>query len=162
MSEQNQKSTGSPDPSASSRVSPPVPTYGDWHEQRYADRAARREARRQRRGGRSYAWVGGAILILVGLALLLQNMGIPFLENWWALFILIPGLGFLAAAWDSYRDSDRLTRRGAGLLAGGVLLTILAVVFLFGLDFGLAWPVLLIVGGLVLLGAELYRSPGES
>jgi hypothetical protein len=37
----------------------------------------------------------------------------------------------------------------------GILLTILAVVFLSNLDLGLWWPVLLILGGLVLLGTVL-------
>jgi hypothetical protein len=163
MSEQNQEPTFSPDPSASSPGSQPAstppgtpaPTYGDWREQRRAERWARREARWQRRGGRAYTWIGGAILILLGLLFLLQNAGVPFLTNWWALFILIPAFVAFAAAWDTYRGSGRLTRRGAGLLAGGVLLTILMLVFLLGLDLGLAWPVLLIVGGLVLLGAAL-------
>jgi hypothetical protein len=86
---------------------------------------------------------------------LLQNMGIPFLANWWALFILIPAFWAFVAAWESYRDNGRLTRGGAGSLAGGGLLTILALAFLLNLNVGLFWPVLLIVGGLVLLGTAL-------
>ena len=133
---------------------PPV-VYRSWREQRRAERQARREARWQRRAGRSYAWIGGAILILLGVVFLLQNMGIPFLANWWALFILIPAFWAFVAAWDSYRDNGRLTRGGAGSLAGGTLLTILALVFLLNLNVGLFWPVLLIVGGLVLLVTAL-------
>jgi hypothetical protein len=132
--------------------------YRDWREQRRAERRARREARWQRHGGRSYAWIGGAILILLGVVFLLQNMGIPFLANWWAVFILIPAFWAFVAAWDSYRDNGRLTRGGAGSLAGGSLLTILALVFLLNLNLGLFWPVLLIVGGLVLLGTVLLRA----
>jgi hypothetical protein len=135
--------------------STPPPVYGDWREQRRAERQARREARWQRRAGRSFAWIGGAILILLGVVFLLQNMGIPFLANWWALFILIPAFWAFVAARDSYRDNGRLTRGGAGSLAGGTLLTILALVFLLNLNVGLFWPVLLIVGGLVLLVTAL-------
>ena len=129
--------------------------YRDWREQRRAERWARREARWQRYAGRPYGWIGGAILILLGVVFLLQNMGIPFPANWWALFILIPAFWAFVAVWESYRDNGRLTRGGTGSLAGGGLLTILALVFLLNVNVGLFWPVLLIVGGLVLLGTAL-------
>jgi hypothetical protein len=136
-------------------ASTPPPVYRDWREQRRAERWARREARWQRHAGRPYSWIGGAILILLGVVFLLQNMGIPFLVNWWALFILIPAFWAFVTAWDSYRGNGRLTRGGAGSLTGGILLTILALIFLSNLNLGLFWPVLLIVGGLVLLGTTL-------
>jgi hypothetical protein len=37
------------------------PSNRDWREQRRAERLARREARWQRRAGRPYGWIGGAI-----------------------------------------------------------------------------------------------------
>lgn len=142
--------------SAGTQNSTPPPGYRDWREQRYAERWARREARWQRHAGRSYGWIGGAFLILLGVTFLLQNMGIPFLPNWWALFILIPALGAYVSAWDNYQDNRQLTRGGAGSLTAGILLTILALAFLLNLDVGLFWPLLLIVGGLVLLGTALW------
>jgi hypothetical protein len=141
-------------PSGASPSAPPT-VHGDWREQRRAERQARRQARWQWRAKHSTSWIGGAILILLGVVFLLQNMGIPFLANWWALFILIPAFWAFVAAWDSYQDNGRLTRGGAGSLAGGTLLTILALVFLLNLNVGLFWPVLLIVGGLVLLVTAL-------
>jgi hypothetical protein len=153
MNDQSQKPLSAPTPLASSQStpssSPPNPPESS------PERQARGEARWQRRAGRSYAWIGGAILILLGVVFLLQNMGIPFLANWWALFILIPAFWAFVAARDSYQDKGRLTRGGAGLLAGGILLTILALVFLLNLNVGMFWPVLLIVGGLVLLGTAV-------
>jgi hypothetical protein len=110
----------------------------------------------QRHAGRNYSWIGGAILILLGATFLLQHLGLPFLPNWWALFILIPAFWAYIIAWDVYQDNNRLTRGGAGSLTAGILLTILASVFLLNLDAGLYWPVLLFVGGLVLLGTALW------
>jgi hypothetical protein len=163
MNEQNQEPILDPNAPASSPggqpsgapPSTPPPDYRDWREQRRAERWARREARWQRRAGRHYGWIGGAILILLGVAFLLQSLGLPFLANWWALFILIPAFWAFVAAWESYQNNGRLTRGGAGSLAGGVLLTILALAFLLNLNIGLFLPVLLIVAGLVLLGTAL-------
>ena len=135
-------------------VTPP-PEYRDWREQRRAERQARREARWQRHAGRPYGWMGGAILILLGMVFLLQNMGIAFLTNWWALFILIPAVWAYFAAWNMYRENGRLTRGGAAPLTVGLLLTGLSFIFLFNLTIGLFWPVLLIAGGLVLVGTAL-------
>jgi uncharacterized integral membrane protein len=132
------------------------PTDQDWREQRRAARWARREARWQRRAGRHYGWIGGAILILLGLVFLLQNIGISFLENWWALFILIPAFWAYVAAWDTYKDNGHMTRAAAGSLIVGILLTILSLVFLLNLAVGLFSPVLLIVGGLALLSTALW------
>jgi cation transport ATPase len=154
-SPQSTPSSGPVNPPSGAPASTPPPVYGDWREQRRAERQARREAHWQRHAGRPFRWVGGAILILLGVVFLLQNMGIPFLVNWWALFILIPAFWAYNAAWDIYQDNGRLTRGGAGSLTVGILLTILALVFLLNLDIGLFWPVLLIVGGLVLLGTAL-------
>jgi hypothetical protein len=94
-------------------------------------------------------------LILLGVTILLEYLGIPFLANWWALFILIPAFWAYVAAWNIYQDNSRLTRGGAGSLTMGILLTILALVFLLNVNVGLFWPLLLIVGGLVLLGTAL-------
>ena len=146
--------TNPPEGSPGSRPSgAPAPVYRSWQAARRAD--ARHEARWQRRGGRYSGWIGGAILILLGVVFLLQNLGVPFLANWWALFILIPAFWAYSAAWNSYQDHGRLTRGGAGALAGGILLTFLTVAFLFSFYSGLVWPILLIVGGLVLLGTAL-------
>jgi len=130
----------------------PPPQYSNWREQRRAERWARREARWQRHAGRPYGWFGGLVLILIGAAFLLENFGVPFLTNWWALFILIPAFGSFLAAWEIFQDNGRLTRGGVATLTVGSLLTILALAFLLGLNIGLYWPVLLIAGGMVLMG----------
>ena len=98
-------------------------------------------------------WIGGAVLLLMGIVFLLQNLGVSsiVLENWWAVFILIPAVTTLARAWDAYRRSGRLDRSAVGSLVGGSALTLLAFSFLLDLQWEMIWPVFLILAGLGLL-----------
>jgi hypothetical protein len=145
----------SPNPNPTPTPNTPPPVAPDWREQRRAERAAVRQERWQRHGSRRNGWIWGVILILLGMILLLQNMGFQYVTNWWALFILIPAFWAYVGAWDVIQANGRLTRRAASSLTVGILLTILALVFLFNLAFGLLWPVLLIAGGLALVLAGL-------
>jgi len=99
----------------------------------------------------SGSWIGGAVLIALGIVFLLQNAGldIPFLRNWWALFILFPAVSSLARAWQAYQSNgQRFTGLVSGSLMGGLALTLVAATFLFGLSWSLIWPVFLILAGL--------------
>jgi len=126
----------------------------------------RREARRQRREARQASgastWITGLILILLGGAFLMQNMGsfaIP-LKNWWALFILIPAVGAFDAAWRMYQNADNhLTAAARGSLLGGLVLTIVTLAFLFNINWTFFGPALLILAGAgILVNAML---PGK-
>ena len=133
----------------------PEPT--DWREQRADARQERREARwearQERRDMRSSdAWIGGTILILIGLVFLLRNLVGFSLENWWALFILIPAFGSFAAARNIYASNGgRFTSAVRSPLIGGFFLTMLALAFLIGIEFQIFLPILMIMGGVVLL-----------
>jgi len=97
------------------------------------------------------SWIGGAVLIVLGIVFLLQNAGldIPFLRNWWALFILFPAVSSLTRAWQEYRSNgQRVTGPVSGSLTGGLALILATVTFLFGLSWSLIWPVFLILAGL--------------
>ena len=137
-------------------ATPPPPPSGDWREQRHAERMARREARRQMSTGHHYGWVGGAILVLLGITFLLQNLGVPILTNWWALIILIPAFGSYVAAWNIYHTNGRMTQGAVGSLTVAILLTVLTLIFLLNLAFVSLWPILLIVGGLLLLVSAFF------
>jgi hypothetical protein len=123
----------------------------------------RRTARRQRRESRRAALgtpssIGtltlGAILILLGVAFLLQNMGtfaLP-LKNWGALFILIPAFGAFDRAWRFYRNAgDQFTSQARGALLVGVILTIVTVLILFELNWTFYGPLLIILVGIGIL-----------
>ena len=97
-------------------------------------------------------WIIGVVLIALGSIFLLSNFlpGVN-LTNWWAVFILIPALYNLNQAMRSYRRNGRLTRGGRSALVGGLLLLVVSLIFLLGLDWGVVWPVFIIIAGLGIL-----------
>ena len=104
------------------------------------------------------AWIAGGVLILIGIVFIVRNLTGLELHNWWALFILIPAIGSLATAWQTFEKNDRrFTAASRGPLVGGVVLLAVAAIFLFSLDWAIAWPFLLILGGAGLLVTSLKR-----
>lgn len=100
----------------------------------------------------SAAWIPGLILIGLGLVFLINNFfDVDFLNNWWALFILIPAVANLNKAWQRYREAGRWTESAIGALTGGVLIGFVALIFLFELNWSIFWPVLLIILGASIL-----------
>ncbi|MGB9874788.1 MAG: LiaF transmembrane domain-containing protein [bacterium] len=101
---------------------------------------------------------GALILIVVGIVFLLDNAWGIKVGNWWALIILIPAFAAFARAWSVYRAKSRFTYEASSSLTGGLILALVAFIFLFSLDWGKVWPAFLIVLGLgALLGAMLRR-----
>jgi drug/metabolite transporter (DMT)-like permease len=97
-------------------------------------------------------WVGGALLILLGVFFLVQSMGGNLLNNWWAFFILLPAIAAFETAWRAYQDAGgRLTYAARGSLIGGFLLVCVAAIFFFSLDWALYGPVLIILAGVAIL-----------
>jgi hypothetical protein len=104
------------------------------------------------------AWIVGGVLILVGIIFIVKNVSGFELHNWWALFILIPALASLGTAYTMYRKNEgRFTAASRGPLIGGLVLLFVAGVFLFDLDWGAMWPVLLIIVGAGTLLSVLDR-----
>jgi putative Mn2+ efflux pump MntP len=98
-------------------------------------------------------WVGGVILIAIGLIFLVTNLGGFRLDNWWALFILIPAISNFGSAWGNYQANGRFTKSGRGSITGGLILSLIAFTFLFNWSWSVIWPVFLIIGGIsALLG----------
>ena len=128
----------------------------------------RRETRRQRReerfagSSRTGTWTAGLILILLGGMFLMRNMGnlsFPF-TNWWALFILIPAIGAFDTALLAYRHAGSQWNAAArGSMGVGILLTLVATMFLFNLSWTYFGPALLILAGIgILVNATLRQS----
>jgi uncharacterized membrane protein YbaN (DUF454 family) len=112
------------------------------------DQSECRAKRHFRRGG---GWIGGAILVLLGLLLLGQNMNIAPFDKWWALFILLPAFGSFSAAWRMYQSAGRLTRRVRGAIIVGIVLTLVTAMFLFDVNWTYIGPGLLILAGVSIL-----------
>ena len=109
-------------------------------------------------GGRNNGWVPGLIIIGVGIVFLVSNVTGYQLENWWALFILVPGIVSFVNAYNAYREDGRWSKRARGGLVGGSIITLVAIIFLFNLDWGQIWPVFLVLIGVnILLGGWLDR-----
>lgn len=100
--------------------------------------------------------MGGLVLIGIGTIFLLGNFTNIYINNWWALFILIPAFGNLCGAWMNLQRNGRFTHRGRKSLIGGLFLTVVASVFLFNLDWGVVWPVFLIIGGIGALFSGIF------
>jgi len=113
--------------------------------------AARRQRIEERRAGRAGSWAVGAVLILVGVFIMLQNLTSFELENWWALFIMIPALGAFSNAWRAYNRDEGLSAPARASLISGVILTMVTAIFLLGLNWTILGPVLLILAGVGIL-----------
>jgi hypothetical protein len=102
--------------------------------------------------GHGAGWVGGVVLIVLGAVFLLHNItGVELFDNWWALFLFIPAAVLGARAHGSYRQKGYLDRAALGALSGALFPAAIGVFFLLGLDFGLLWPVMLILAGVAVL-----------
>ena len=93
-------------------------------------------------------WGGGLALIVIGLIFLFANITDVRFDNWWAFFILIPAFSNLGQAVRNYQRNGRLTHSGRSALTGGLIISLVASVFLFNLDWGFIWPFFLIIGGM--------------
>ena len=81
------------------------------------------------------------------MAASVQNYTGVELGNWWALFILIPASGALAAAWAAWRAGMH-PAAVSGPLVGGLAMLTVAAIFLLELQWSRVWPVFLILAGI--------------
>lgn len=98
-------------------------------------------------------WMWGAAILAIGLLFLSNNLGltnIP-LSNWWAIFILIPGMNMLVHAYNRYQDTGHITASARRSGLGGLVLVCIALIILFNLSWSLVGPALLILVGLYIL-----------
>lgn len=90
----------------------------------------------------------GLMLVLLGVFFLIGNLTGTRPDNWWAFFILIPAFAKFSHAWQSYQAHGRITNTTRHGLTAGLILTVVALVFLFNISWSLVWPVFLIIIGI--------------
>ncbi len=96
-------------------------------------------------------WTLGIALIILGGLFLLDTFDIvPIqLHNWWAVFILVPGLNMAVDGFRAYRNNGRAASRRSGFW--GLVLIVVAFTFFFDISWAFIMPALLIGAGLYLL-----------
>lgn len=104
--------------------------------------------------GSGDSWIWGIILLVGGGILLLQNLTslhLVDLGNWWAIFILAPGVSNLARAARLYSLRGRVTAGIRNTGFWGLVLVAISLTFLFNVGWGFMMPALLILAGAFLL-----------
>ena len=95
---------------------------------------------------------------MLGVAFLMRttrNFDFP-VNNWWALFILIPAVGAFDTAIRMYRNANnQLNAPAGGSLIVGLVLTFVTASFLFNLNWSLFGPVILILAGIGILATAM-------
>ena len=96
-------------------------------------------------------WAVGIALVLVGGLFLLDTFNILNLVtgNWWAIFILIPGLNMAIKGWRDYGQNGARSARRSGII--GLFLMLVAFTFFFGISWNYLFPALLIGIGIYVL-----------
>lgn len=139
-------------------MSDPADGEPDWRELRRQEKRARREERRGLTWGRGGSWIWGLILVGLGIVFLLENFGVKVPGNWWAIFLVLPGIGVMWSAWRMYQQGEGLTRSVVSTAVVGTVLVAFGLSFLAGVDWGVLWPIVLILLGLgVVLGGNIRR-----
>jgi hypothetical protein len=107
---------------------------------------------------RNSGWIFGVILILIGGTLLAGTLTDYRFDNWWAFFILIPGFGSFASAWNHYQaQGGQITRRVTSAFISGLFFVALTAIFLFNLDWEIFLPVVLILFGISALASAFLK-----
>jgi predicted membrane protein len=131
--------------------------FEDWSERRRRKWEARRQRRMARRTyggvsaghGEGLRLVVGAVVLLLGVLFLLENLGYIPAVRWgafWPVLLIALGVSRLVEARGSSRQLG-----GAVLLVIGLVFLAINLGFLPPLIWRLLWPVLLILGGVLLL-----------
>jgi hypothetical protein len=118
------------------------------------------EPRKSKRGSGSI-WFP-IVLIVLGFIFLVQQVGDFKLDNWWALFILIPAFSAFGTAYGIWRRAGRFSFAVWSTFYGGLFPLLVALIFLFNLDWGDYWPLFIILAGLgMMIGGLPFKRPED-
>jgi hypothetical protein len=86
-------------------------------------------------------------LMIIGFIFLAQQIGNFEFNNWWAFFILIPAFSSFGTAYGIWQRTRRFTFGVWSTFYGGLFPLLVALMFLFNLDWGRYWPLFVILPG---------------
>ena len=120
--------------------------------------------RTRRQWGETGSLIAGVILILLGIAFMLERSGLFTLTgNWWSVFIYLAAAASFANAWRSYRAKGEVGAAAGWSLTCGLVLTVIATIFLLDLEWNMWWPAILIALGVgMVLSSWLRNVSGKS
>jgi hypothetical protein len=95
-------------------------------------------------------WLGAA-LIAVGALYLLSNTTGVHVGRAWAALLIVPALGAFVRAWPGLTAEGAPDRTAMQTALGGVALLVVAATALLDLSWNIAWPILVVLTGAVLL-----------
>ncbi len=97
---------------------------------------------------------GGLIVVWLGVAFLLRNMGFLYWRNWWAYFIF--GIGVILILESIIRSTIPQYRCGVtGKLMGGIILVAVGGIFIYGArDW---WPLIIIAVGIIIIFGTIWK-----
>lgn len=90
-------------------------------------------------------------IIAIGMLFLGYNLAWFDRGNWWAVIILLAAFAPLARAWEVYQARGRFDAEVAYCLLSAGAVVLVACMFLLNLDWGVWWPLFVIMGGLYTL-----------
>lgn len=95
----------------------------------------------------------GVALIFLGALFLLDTFNVTPIHfyNWWAIFILVPGINSLIQAGRRFQDAGQINHKVRRAGFRGLLLVLIALTFFLQLDWGIIFPLFLVGGGIYLL-----------
>jgi hypothetical protein len=95
----------------------------------------------------------GISLIFLGALFLLETFNIIPIHfyNWWAVFILVPGINSLLLAGKRFQQTGQINHKVQRAGFRGLLLILVALTFFLNLDWGIMFSILLIGAGIYLL-----------
>ncbi len=113
----------------------------------------------RRHDAQTTGWFAGVVLIVLGIAFILENAHyVTLTQNWWAVFLYLAAVASFANTWRSYRATGKFGATATGSLVWGMVFTVVASIFIFNLLWDTWWPAILIaVGSGILIGAALGR-----
>ncbi len=109
--------------------------------------------------GNNNSMASGLIMIAVGVIFLVMQNSNFRLNNWWALFILIPVVTSWSRAAKIFKEAGELTEEATQVIAGSLFPLFVAAIFLFNWDWGKVWPGFIIIAGFNALARVWGKQP---